>query len=198
MEAKNRFHNNLPKFNDNSYAHFVTTKTYKNYPYFKDERLCLIVLEELEYYRDKLGFELMGYVIMPDHVHILLWWDRDDKPEVNVSKIMQNIKGASARKIIDLICDKGLEQTLQATQTCKNYESHKRCLKYRLWQPGFYDFNIYTEDKLIEKLDYMQNNPVSAGLVPHPDKYKWTSFKRYSEGSQVTSWRKRPAYAETC
>lgn len=35
--------------------------------------------------------------------------------------------------------------------------------RYRLWQPGFYDFNIYSQGKLLEKLDYVHNNPVKAG-----------------------------------
>ena len=69
MDTKHKFHSNLSKFNENSHAHFITTKTYKNYPYFKDERLCQIVFEELEFYREKLGFYILGYVVMPDHVY---------------------------------------------------------------------------------------------------------------------------------
>jgi len=50
---------------------------------------------------------------------------------------------------------------------------------FRLWQPGFYDFNIFTEDKLIEKLTYLHNNWVKARLVSSPDEYKWSSFVQY-------------------
>ena len=56
---------------------------------------------------------------------------------------------------------------------------HKRNLKYRLWQPGFYDFNIYNEEKLLEKLNYMHNNPVKAGLVLSPSDYEWSSYREY-------------------
>ena len=68
-------HKSLRKFDDNSYVHFITTNTYRNYPYFQYEEFSQILLEELRFYSGKLIFELMGYVIMPNHLHLLLWWD---------------------------------------------------------------------------------------------------------------------------
>ena len=196
-------HKSLPRFNDSSYAHFVTTRTYKNRPYFKDEAFSYILLEELNFYRQKYGFALVGYVIMPDHLHLLLWWDKEKKAGLSVSKIMQGIKGVTARRVIDLMLSSGLERMLQPTrrkqvlQSAHNdkrgqnlqydhqsadTKSHRHNLKYRLWQPGFYDFNIYNEVKLLEKLEYMHNNPVKAGLVLSSRDYKWSSYKEYFEG----------------
>ena len=57
--------------------------------------------------------------------------------------------------------------------------SHRRNLKYRVWQPGFYDFNIYTENKLREKLDYIHFNPVKAGIATAPSEYRFSSFYQY-------------------
>jgi len=54
---------------------------------------------------------------------------------------------------------------------------HRRNLRHRLWQPGFYDFNIYTEAKLLEKLEYMHSNPVRAGLSADPAAYPWSSCR---------------------
>ena len=205
---------NRPKFDDNSYVHFVTTGTYKNTPYFRDEGFCRILLEELDSYSNRYSFMLMGYVIMPDHVHLLLWWDRGERPQLSISKIMQGIKGVTARRIIDLMVANGLEQMLQPTprmlastprvlqpplriypptpmtseqsssQTQHGVESHRRNLRYRLWQRGFYDFNIYSEEKLLEKLNYVHHNPVRAGLVLSPGDYKWSSYRLYSSESE--------------
>ena len=182
-------HKHLPKFNDNSYAHFITARTCDSRPYFKNDEFACILCEELKFYSQGYGFALLGYVIMPDHKHLLLWWDKEEKPELSVSKIMQSIKSGSARRIIDLMKSKGLEQVLQPTrregrlQATRNRDSypksHRRNLKYRFWQPGFYDFNVYNEAKLIEKLDYMHNNPVKAGLVVSPSDYDWSSYKEY-------------------
>ena len=200
VEDKMMMHKNLPKFNDSSYVHFATTDTYKNRPYFRDEGFCRILLEELDSYSNRYSFMLMGYVIMPDHVHLLLWWDRGERPELSISKIMQGIKGVTARRIIDLMVANGLEQMLQPTprmlpstpmaseqsssQTQHSVESHRRNLRYRLWQPGFYDFNIYNEEKVLEKLAYVHDNPVRGGLVLSPGDYKWSSYRLYFSESK--------------
>jgi putative transposase len=171
---------NLPKFNDSSYAHFVTTRTHENRPYFKNDEFAYILLGELQFYNEKYGFTLMGYVIMPDHVHLLLWWDKQEKPALTVSKIMQGVKAGTAMRIVGILKSRGLEQVLQPTQ--KNFavsKSHKRNLRYRLWQPGFYDFNVHGEEKLLEKLNYMHNNPVKTGLTSSPCDYRWSSYKKY-------------------
>jgi len=172
-------HKNLPKFNDSSYAHFVTTRTYGNRPYFENEECSLILLAELRFYKEKYGFFLTGYVIMPDHLHLLLWWDIEEKPKLSISKIMQGIKGATARRIIDLMKDRGLERMLQSTHRNDVSLSRGRNVRYRLWQPGFYDFNVYSEEKLLEKLNYIHGNPVKTGLVLSPRAYRWSSYKEY-------------------
>ena len=57
---------------------------------------------------------------------------------------------------------------------------------FRLWQHGFYDFNIFSDEKLLEKLDYIHSNPVRAGLVLSPRDYKWSSYKEYFEEKSQT------------
>jgi putative transposase len=167
----------LPKFDDNSYAHFITTNTYKHYPFFRDQRLSQILLEELGFYSRKLGFELVGYVIMPDHVHLLLWWDSEENPTLGISNIMSRIKTMTSKrakrylfydgaiKYVDKLADVG--QPAQGS--------------FRLWQHGFYDFNIFSDGKLLEKLEYIHSNPVRAGFVLSPGDYKWSSYKEYFE-----------------
>ena len=104
---------------------------------------------------------------------------------------MQVIKGATARRIIDLLRGRSehllrpiairREQMLSPTRENVSPQYHIRSPKFRLWQPGFYDFNIFSDEKLLEKLNYIHNNPVSAGLVLSPDDYEWSSYKEYFE-----------------
>ena len=176
-----RERNRLLKFDDNSYVHFVTTGTFRNLPYFRNEECCRVLLEELKYYSDKLDFTLPGYVIMPDHIHLLLWWDQTGKSDLSISRIIQAIKGTTARRIINLTTSGRLEHLLQPDLATvpENSKPHKRNSKHRFWRPGFYDFNIYTEEKLAEKLNYIHHNPVKAGLVSAPGEYRWSSYKLY-------------------
>jgi REP element-mobilizing transposase RayT len=212
---------NLKKFNDKSYIHFVVSKTfgklevdkdvnkhYRGYPYFKNEKCCQILIEEFKFYRKKLGFKILGYVIMPDHIHMLIWWDLDEKPELTIGKIMQGIKGHSARMIIDYYQQAvKRQQWLPPTQIALSFHTpetvrrqpllpsthgrddnkpHQRKLKYKIWQEDYYDFNIFTLQKYQEKLNYIHNNPVKAGLVEKPEDYKWSSYRSlYCGGDEI-------------
>ncbi|MGB2800490.1 MAG: hypothetical protein WBC82_11690 [Dehalococcoidia bacterium] len=108
---------------------------------------------------------------------------------LNISTIMQRVKGATARRIIDLLRGRSehllrpiyqsRERMLSATQQRADPKSHNHNLKYRLWQRGFYDFNIYSEETLFQKLDYIHNDPVRAGLVLSPADYEWSSYRFY-------------------
>jgi REP element-mobilizing transposase RayT len=89
----------LPKFDEASYAHFVTTKTFENKPIFKDKKCCEISLKDIDFYRNKLGFKLIGYVIMPNHLHLIVWWDVEKYPKLTISKVMHGIKGLSAQNL---------------------------------------------------------------------------------------------------
>ena len=165
----------LPKFDDNSYAHFITTNTYNNYPYFKDEESCQIIVGELQFYSRKYGFALIGYVIIPDHLHLLVWWDKEEKPNLSISKVMNSIKTMTAKRIKRRLFYNGdikyMGRLTDVGQLTRR--------PFRLWQPGFYDFNIYSEEKFLEKLNYIHSNPVKAGLVSSPERCKWSSHKDY-------------------
>ena len=166
----------LPKFDDDSYVHFVTARTYLNYPFFSDEKIAKIFLEELQFYSKELGFTLVGYVIMPDHVHILFWWDKESEPELGISRIMNRIKTMTSKRTKRyLFYDGGIHYVGKLADVGQPTQ-----FRYKLWQPGFYDFNIYSQGKLLEKLDYVHNNPVKAGLVNLPGDYKWSSYALYS------------------
>ncbi len=188
----------LPKFNHDSYAHFVTAATYRHRPHFTNETFAAILLDELRFYSNRYEVALIGYVIMPDHFHAIMWWDSDQKLGLTISKLLQGIKGVSARCIIDLAKSRGEEHPLLATPEGASGNPNSRNLRYRFWQPGFYDFNIETEEKLLEKLNYVHRNPVTAGLAPSPCAYDWSSYRDYAEDEGSTMLQELSgAYVQT-
>lgn len=185
----------LPKFNIPGHIHFVTTKTIGNKKIFKDNEYCGLLLKDIDFYRNKLGFKLFGYCLMPDHVHLIVWWDPDQYMDLTISKIIQGIKGHSARQIIDYLKNKGRRGPLtsseknrlgQGTQATRGFYPHRRMSEqqYKIWQPSFYDFNIYSEYKFEQKLNYIHNNPVKAGIVNEPCDYKYSSARNYHLGDE--------------
>jgi len=113
---------------------------------------------------------------MPDHLHLIVWWDVEDKPHLSISRVMNSIKTMTAKRIKRYLSYNGGATYLGRVTDV----GHPTRRPFSLWQRGFYDFNIYSEAKLLEKLDYMHNNPVTAGLVSSPGSYEWSTWKLYS------------------
>ncbi len=126
--------------------------------------LFLVVLEQV---RKRYRCVVLGYVVMPEHFHLLISEPQKGRP----STVMQALKLGFARRVLS-----GTRQRPTA-QPVLWKESPRH-----IWQPRFYDFNVWTERKRIEKLRYMHRNPVKRGLVLEPDQWRWSSFRAYAYG----------------
>jgi len=82
---------------------------------------------------------------------------------------------------------------LSATQERAGSKSHNQNLKHHLWQPGFYDLNTYSEKTLLDKLDYIHNKPVKAGLFTSPGDYPWSSYRFYLSEERTLAERQLTA-----
>jgi putative transposase len=149
----------LKRFYENEDLHFVTFSCYHREPYLDPAQHKDLFLSVLERVRERYRFSIFGYVVMPEHVHLLL-----GKPETkDVSVVMQVLKQTTSRKVLAARPDNSLES---------------------LWQRRFYDFNVRTEHKRVEKLRYLHQNPVARGLVEKPEDWQWSSFRYYALGER--------------
>jgi len=155
----------LPKYSEDSYVHFVTSNTRLRIPFFLEEVPCGILIGDIRFYQEKLGFKTLAWVIMPNHFHALFWWDKEENPHLTISTIMQRIKSHSGKEIYR--CLKSLNKFPHGGTS--------------VWQEGFYDFNLYGHEKIEEKIHYIHMNPVRRGLVKQPDDYKWSSYREFLE-----------------
>jgi putative transposase len=148
--------------------HFITFSCYRRQPYMSSAPTKRMFEEALERARRKYGLLVFGYVVMPEHVHLLV-----SEPEGDLlSTVMQAIKQSVARRMIA-----GREH---------------------FWQARYYDFNVCSQPKVREKLRYMHRNPVKRGLVERPEDWPWSSFRHYLTGEigavEIESewtWRRR-------
>lgn len=93
----------MPKYNVPGRVRFVATAAHKHFPYFNNYVCSLILLDSIAYYWKKLGFEILGDCIMPNHVYILIWWEWQKNKELDISTILHRIKGRSVKMIFDYI-----------------------------------------------------------------------------------------------
>ena len=109
------------------------------------------------------------FVIMPDHVHALVWF-----PELQqISSFMNKWKEMSAKTLKKVLPQRFPEY----------WSSINQC--DAIWQPRYYGFNIWSRSKVEEKLDYMHMNPVRAGFVERVAEWRWSSARWYVENRTV-------------
>ena len=137
--------------------------------------LFLAVFEEV---RQRYRFVAVGYVVMPDHIHLLISEPERGDP----SGVMQAIKQGFSRRVL-----KSLRKRRVATQ-----QELFAVGAEHVWQRRFYDFKVWTARKRVEKLGYMHRNPVVRGLVQEPEQWPWSSYRSYAFGEagavQINQW----------
>ena len=155
---------NLP-----GHRHFVTFTTYKRRNFLTPERTRDIVVEVLQKCLGTHQTLCAGFVVMPNHVHAILFG-----PETFVvSRFVQVWKKTSSYRI-KRFYERELNHYLDA---CPDHGP--------IWQSGFYDFNVESDKKNNEKLDYMHDNPVVDKLAPTPIVWIWSSARYYELGEAV-------------
>jgi len=158
----------LHRYYGAGYSHFITTSCYLRLPLLGSPRNRDLFLRLLEQVRVRYRFVVVGYVVMPEHVHLLL----GEPQRGNPSLVMQALKQGFARRLL---------ARLRATANPRQPPLWRAPLEYgRIWQPRFYDFVVFTEKKRVEKLRYMHRNPVKRGLVLEPQQWPWSSFRHYA------------------
>ena len=147
----------LRRYYGSGYAHFITTSCYRRLPLLNSSRRRDLLLRVLEQVRRRYGFVVLGYVIMPEHIHLLI----GEPDRGNPSTVMQALKQGWARRM----------RVEQRRCDSRQEELWREKIDH-FWQPRFYDFVVWSEAKLQQKLNYMHENPVKRGLVPEPGQWK--------------------------
>jgi putative transposase len=147
------------------HLHFITCSCYRRLPFLGSARARDRFLSILEQARQRYRFVVVGYLVMPEHVHLLL-----SEPELgSPSTVMQVIKQRTAKSLLPK------RKPRDPRQRDLFLEQPRRAF----WQARFYDFNVWTTKKRVEKLRYMHRNPVKRGLVDAPEQWRWSSFRFY-------------------
>src|ERR1700676_1357103 len=144
----------LRRFQKTGQVHYITFSCYRRRPNLKSDEACATFVGALERIRRDYGLCIYGYVVMPEHVHLLL-----NEPERNTfAQAIKSLKQGVARRL-----------ALRAEDS--------------FWQARYYDFNVWSERKFVEKLRYIHRNPVKRGLVERPEEWLWSSFRHYFTGT---------------
>lgn len=134
--------------------HFLTFSCYHRQAYFSTVGAKERFEDALERVRRRYLFVVSGYVVMPEHVHLLV----NEPKRALLSKVVQALKLS--------VCMRRRQRPF--------------------WQAHYYDYNVPTHQKFVEKLRYIHRNPVRRGLVANPEDWRWSSFRHYQTGLHGT------------
>src|SRR5579864_1911089 len=143
----------LRRFQQSRCQHFITFSCYRRQSFFDTAPARERFEIELERVRMWYGIYIAGYVVMPEHVHLLV--SEPERSQLSVA--VQMLKQMVARRL-------------------------RRPGVRQFWQARYYDFPVWSAKKEKEKLGYIHRNPVSRGLVAKPEDWEWSSFRQWATG----------------
>jgi putative transposase len=144
----------LRRYYGQGHLHFLTFSCHRRLPLLGTVRARNLFVKTLGEVRARYGFLPVGYVVMPEHVHLLI----SEPPRKTLADALKSLKQGVSRRLI-------------------GEAEH-------FWQKRYYDFNIRNREQFVEKLRYIHRNPVQRGLCERAEEWEWSSFLQYATGCE--------------
>ena len=171
----------LERFYGGGDLHFITSSCYRRQPLLAAARDRDLFVHVLEQVRRRYQFVVVAYVVMPEHFHLLI----SEPEKANPSVVIQALKLGVARRMLSA-------RKRRETQKAAQEDLGLNPVPQHIWQARFYDYNVWTGLKQVEKVKYIHRNPVRRGLVESPEQWWWSSYRAYALGEagpvRVNDW----------
>jgi REP element-mobilizing transposase RayT len=173
--------NSYRVFTDQHYAYFVTWTIVDWLRLFDQEPYRKIVLDALHYLRTNKNTQLNAFVVMPTHLHAILW------PElgINLSDMTRDFKRFTSREISKEANRQNAMEFIDVFKKARSENRAQDVSTYQVWQEGSHPEAIFTEKFARQKIDYIHLNPVRAGLVKMADEWPYSSARAYLLGEET-------------
>jgi len=141
-------------------------------PVFQEDRYCEAVIESLKYSQRCRGLHLLGYVIMPTHLHLIATYSND----AILFCLMQELGESITKEVVRLL---EKDQRILFLKIFENAACNSSNSRYRLWKDNFRSVVLNSEKRFHEKMYYMHENPVRQGFVELPEHWKYSSARNW-------------------
>ena len=168
---------NWKNFQQSNIYYFITT-TINNYiPILKKDTYKNIILDSLKYYSNKYDYQLIAFVIMPEHIHFIVKGNEN----TDLHNFMRDFKKYTSKEIIKDLTTKNQNKELSKFKNNTSIKSN-----YKIWMKRYRSVPIYSKAALRTKIDYIHKNPLKRNLVESPADYKYSSFNSYYKANILT------------
>ena len=158
----------LYRFHQSRLPHFITFTCYRRQSFLNTPTVRDAFLRVLERTRLRYEFLVYGFVVMPNHVHLLI----SEPKQGTIATVIQALKIASSRCAKTHICQQKADMGHKAV----GHETQATAF----WQRRYYDRNVRDNEEFIQELKYIHRNPVKRGLVEKPEDWPWSSYRHYA------------------
>jgi REP-associated tyrosine transposase len=142
----------LKRFQKAEALHFITFSCFHRLPFLATPEPKETFEAVLEQTRARHQARVYAYVLMPEHIHLLI----NEPPLILLAQFLKALKQMTSRKL--------------------------RGDRPQFWQDRYFDGNIHSEAARSQVIRYIHRNPVKRGLVASPEQYQWSSFNHYATG----------------
>ena len=146
----------LKRFQQAESLHFITFSCFRRLPLLEAAQARETFEAVLEATRARHQARVYAYVLMPEHIHLLV----NEPPRILLAQLLKSVKQVTSRKL--------------------------RGGREKFWQDRYYDCNVRGEKERSEVIRYIHRNPVKRGLVEKPEDWPWSSFRHYATGANGT------------
>ncbi|HUW81990.1 MAG TPA: transposase [Phycisphaerae bacterium] len=169
----------LRRYDEPGHVHFWTISCYRRLSFFHDDVMRRIAVDAFAGLHRRFGVCLIGYVVMPDHVHLLLYPHAPgDSTPIPVRRLLQWFKQQvgyyGKRRLEEIMNSRGCLWSEPLNEWAR-----QGLRRGSIWNVRGHDFNIDRRDTLMEKLDYVHANPITRGLVLRADEWESSSHRYY-------------------
>jgi putative transposase len=169
---------------DNAYPYFMTCTIVGWQAVFTRPEAVKILFDSWDFLRKDKDFRLYGYVVLENHLHLIA-----TAPQL--ANAMKSFKMYTARQIVDLLEAHGAKVLLRQLRALKR--RHKTHSEYQVWEEGNKPKRIGTPEVMLQKLEYIHNNPVKRGYVDEAEHWRYCSPRNHAGEpgltAVVTDWQ---------
>ena len=162
--GRSRYH-----FASTELLNFMTCSVLQWIPIFNKQDTRDILLNSFRYLQGE-GLKIYAYVILKDHLHIIA-------QSSNLSRDIARFKSITAKRLLTWLSEHEENRILNQFSIYK--KAHKRDRKFQIWQEGVHTEWIHDEKMMMQKVEYIHNNPVEYGYVNRPEDWRYSSARNY-------------------
>jgi putative transposase len=149
-------------------------------PIFRSRTACARLVSILDEYRAKYPVRIVGYVIMPNHIHIAVWAENAADARQFINQMLKR----SSMDIFGMTTQAADRGDAVASSWLNVFRSHAGSGHGKaIWKERGRAFPVSERDTLLQKLNYIHANPVRAGLVERAEDWEFSSASWYSSGA---------------